>query len=299
MTSLPPSSYPTAFRTTLAMDPGPSERPPALPESEALHGKPRRRLAPDGYALLTDQYKLTPNLTEQHLRELLQRLHEIHGCDWYTFEDLKRYWRGLRQKMVPKEVPASTHDILHPSLTPESILKLQVLLSENPSPRNVEVGIWARRLGATHIDVQTWIDLWKSHLPESSNKKHLPTPDPSTSPEPTHATLPPFYATGMSNAVSQDSHEMPKMSPHQEKQFPSLAEVQELGLALKHVLSEENPSPVARTPQEFCMWMDSHNHRLQNFLNNIKNGEYAQLGWDPSFAGDVLSSADGKSLKEE
>lgn len=91
---------------------------------------------------------------------------------------------------------------VYPSLNKKAITQLEVLIAETPNPIAEIIEIWADRLGASSLDVTTWIKLQRAKVPAaksfasrsgsgsiprdvemSAGPSHLPTPAQSTSPE--------------------------------------------------------------------------------------------------------------------
>ncbi|KAI0918603.1 hypothetical protein AcV5_002550 [Taiwanofungus camphoratus] len=261
----------------------------------------RKRLAPEGYKLLTDFFTINPTPTASQRRELLEQLHGIPGCEHYTQQALASYFAVRRKNdkgrnAVPESTSAggrkastvtSSHDILYPTLRSDVIQKLEILVSENPLPNEDVVKIWARRLDADTNDIFTWIELRRiasqraagrvipkeEHI-QSSEVPHLPTPESSSSPEPLSEMA--YDSECTSPLLQEDTLEADRKSTLPDEPLRSLRQ------ALQHALSEphhESLTPV-KTFEEFCRLYEPHEKRLMELVGKINQGAFTQWGLD-------------------
>lgn len=126
----------------------------------------------------------------------------------------------IRQSIAAGHCYWTHHAVVFPSLNGAAIAKLEILYNDMPSPSPDVVKIWAGKLNASINDVTTWIDLCRATRPQVSNAvgepsgqligkiqrdvglsaeerplgaSHLPTPESSTSPEPSPLAKLNFY----------------------------------------------------------------------------------------------------------
>lgn len=124
--------------------------------------------------------------------------------------------------------------LVYPSLTNVALSQLEILVAETPNPIPEIIEIWAERLGATPIDVTTWIKLQRAQGPTvvsgpgslsrntdvKAGPSHLPTPAKSTSPETdSHHLQEDNESSASSPLLSSSSTRFP-MSASSSTQFP-------------------------------------------------------------------------------
>lgn len=304
---------------------------PPFDAPTAKEPKERRYLTAEGYALLNQYFAQTPSPDKERYGELYARLHAMPGCEWYTPDALRRWFAVKRRtirdraktgagvgRSVTPTVASSSRDILYPSLTSPAIAALEILIRESPSPTDLEISVWARRLRADSTDVQTWIDLWRARNPEAAAgvakaEPHWPTPEPSASPPPTlspsSTVCPGWQPTGSeekcatlspkppATAVEEKVPDMEGIEYHvtetpgteqsSESIIPFHAAFFDLRQRLQEALSQNEPTPVVRTVDDFTQWIDPHSARMVHFLEAAQQGKYAYLGIDSDLVGDL------------
>ncbi|KAI0347165.1 hypothetical protein BDW22DRAFT_1425229 [Trametopsis cervina] len=170
-------------------------------ELPAKKRKPRRVLPYEASSLIKEYYyHVTTQPTLEQKRELLSRIHTKPGAEYYTLNDLTR-WFGSRRRsakhlderiaeLAVKDRASSsqgsntltTANILWPSLDAKKLVLLSVLYQENPRPDANTLEVWSRAIKADKDDIENWVQL--NSLKPAAPTIPLPTPDATASPEP-------------------------------------------------------------------------------------------------------------------
>ncbi|CAA7260432.1 unnamed protein product [Cyclocybe aegerita] len=200
----------------------PSQHPAAGPS--AVPKKKRNQLTPGGNAVLEDYWRQHASLDMPDIsarRALLGQIQKHPGCEFYAMANVNQYFRRQIQKLKP---PApQPEDFRFPSLTPDALKHLSVLVKEQPNPSETVLKTWATLLapmGATERDILAWstyskelLEIQAQSLSKSepiSASMRLPTPSDTVTPEPLTAAssmspqtpiheLVPILVTGPSN----------------------------------------------------------------------------------------------------
>ncbi|KAI0796756.1 hypothetical protein C8Q75DRAFT_742157 [Abortiporus biennis] len=265
------------------------EGPVAESSKQAQH----HRLTAEGYRLLRDYFEnVSHKPPSAEKRDLLYRIQRLPGCEWYTRERLDSYFLQARRtsklKGTKEHAPSHYTDedayvrsILFPSFHPYDISKLRVLLKHNPSPTPRSMQIWAESLAVDPDDVRKWVELEKEQGSKSAHDDpmhqseeyhritHLPTPEPTASPEPRKLlNLPQTPILPSSSSFSPVS-----------STASQLADTIHDSLLSTHY-AEAKPFPTS--PDAFVARFASFERNMQSFMDGVASGEYAHIGLDSS-----------------
>ncbi|GJE84101.1 hypothetical protein PsYK624_001760 [Phanerochaete sordida] len=197
-----------------------SAAPPAPQNAPSNVARRPHRLPEDALEILREFYRTkTTRPSAGAKRELLARIHQIPGTEWYSINSINSWFNGRRMADLRKEEKKDgTASILWPSLDKAKIDKLQVLHRQRPPniPLSKLVQTWARALGSDVEHVQAWIDYndpseEASELVDRKPALHLPTPEATASPEPgcMRNTQSPTVSTPQAPPVLQPFSTMP------------------------------------------------------------------------------------------